>query len=176
MAWNVLRVCNLPVTCPLHLQRRDEICSATFSLWGKLGARGRLFPGEQGQRERRPHNPAHLSAHLSHPVPPPKNLLKVARKPHISLQHNHICCGPPHLPAPLPPDYAGGYVLRGISPKSPTAQGMAQPAREHPKTLPSSDQGSCCLNHRAAGTVPPSPGHQDSISPVHMSCRPTRAG
>lgn len=38
MAQNVLQVCNLPVTCPLRLQRRNEICSATFSLWGKLGA------------------------------------------------------------------------------------------------------------------------------------------
>lgn len=154
MAQNVLQVYNLPVTCPLHLQRRNEICSATFSLWGKLGAPGHFLAGAQGQKERRPHNPAHLSAHLSHPLPPPRNLLRVARKPHISLHHNHICCGPPHLPAPLPPDYAVGYVLREISPQPPTAQSMAQPAHEHPKTLPPSAQGSCCLNHREAGTFP----------------------
>lgn len=115
MAQSVLRVCNLTVTCHLHLQRRNEIFSATFSLWGNLRGPGHFLAGAQEQRERRPHSPAHLSDHLSHSLPPPRNLLRVARKPHISLHHNHICCGAPRLPAPLPPDCAGGYVLRNMT-------------------------------------------------------------
>lgn len=58
MAQDVLQVCNLPVTCPLHLQRRNEICSATFSLRGKLG----IFL--QGPRDRGKGDPTVLLTHL----------------------------------------------------------------------------------------------------------------
>lgn len=58
VAQTVLQVCNPPVTCPLHLQRRNENCPATSSLgaWGELGA-PEEFPhggtGTKGSGQRR---------------------------------------------------------------------------------------------------------------------------
>lgn len=94
MARTVLRVCKPPPQLLVFsiCKEKETRIARPPPPWGPGASwepRGSFHAGPQGEREvisrEETPDPTHLSAPLSHPPPPPRSLLGVARKPHISL-------------------------------------------------------------------------------------------